>query len=120
MAYADDLLEEARHLAGRGKTLNRQVSLRRAASTAYYALFHMLIDGFIQQWGIVHQRAKLGRLFNHGNMYHVSDALNKKLKGQSGNTEVALKEIAELFVDLQNARQFADYDVAGAFPVDVE
>jgi len=42
------------------------------------------------------------------------------LKGQTGNTEVALKEIAELFVDLQNARQFADYDVAGEFPVDAD
>jgi hypothetical protein len=101
MAYADELLEEARHLAGRGKTLNKQVALRRAASTAYYALFHMLIDDFIQQWGIVHQRAKLGRLFNHGNMKHVSDVLNRKLKGHTGNTEVALKDIAESFVDLQ-------------------
>jgi hypothetical protein len=120
MAYADELLDEARHLAVRGKTLNRQVSLRRAASTAYYALFHMLIDDFIQQWGIVHQRAKFGRLFNHGNMKHVSEVLNKRLKGQTGNTEAPLQDIAALFVDLQDARQFADYDVANAFPVDVQ
>ena len=80
----------------------------------------MLIDDFIQQWGIVHQRARLGRLFNHGNMKNVSDVLNKRLKGKSGNTEVALKGIAELFVDLQDAKQFADYDVAHAFPVDVQ
>jgi hypothetical protein len=120
VAYADELLDEARYLAERGKTLNRQVSLRRAASTAYYALFHMLIDDFIQQWGIVHQRANLGRLFNHGNMKHVSDVLNKRLKGQAGKTEAALQDIAALFVDLQDARQFADYDVANAFPVDVQ
>jgi hypothetical protein len=63
---------------------------------------------------------KLGRLFNHGNMKHVSDALNKRLKGQTGNTEAALRDIAALFVELQDARQFADYDVANAFPVDVQ
>jgi hypothetical protein len=120
MAYADELLDEARHLAGRGKALNREVSLRRAVSTAYYALFHMLIDDFIRQWGIVHQRAKLGRLFNHGNMKHVSDVLNKRLKGQTGATEAALKDIAALFVDLQDARQFADYDVANALTADVQ
>jgi uncharacterized protein (UPF0332 family) len=43
MPYCDDLLEQALHLAKREKKKPRQASLRRAVSTAYYALFHLLI-----------------------------------------------------------------------------
>ncbi len=44
MAYAEDLLELARHLALE-PTGARQACLRRAVSTAYYALFHF--GGFL-------------------------------------------------------------------------
>jgi uncharacterized protein (UPF0332 family) len=43
MAFPDDLLEQANHLANREPELPRQASLRRAVSAAYYALFHLLI-----------------------------------------------------------------------------
>jgi hypothetical protein len=43
MAYADDLLEVAQHLAKLDSTNPRQACLRRSVSTAYYALFHPLI-----------------------------------------------------------------------------
>jgi uncharacterized protein (UPF0332 family) len=43
MAFADDLLADAHHLASRGGKRPNQSSLRRAVSTAYYALFHLLI-----------------------------------------------------------------------------
>jgi hypothetical protein len=39
-----DLIEQAQHLAKREPNRPRQASLRRAVSTAYYALFHMLIS----------------------------------------------------------------------------
>jgi len=41
MAFPNDLLEQAKHLAIREKKRPRQASLRRAVSTAYYALFHL-------------------------------------------------------------------------------
>lgn len=41
MAFPDDLLEQAVHLARREPGRPRQASLRRAISTAYYALFHL-------------------------------------------------------------------------------
>jgi uncharacterized protein (UPF0332 family) len=44
VAFADDLLEQALHLANRERKGPRQASLRRAVSTAYYALFHLLIS----------------------------------------------------------------------------
>ena len=44
MAYADDLLDLAVRLANLEPANPRQACLRRAASTAYYALFHLLIS----------------------------------------------------------------------------
>jgi uncharacterized protein (UPF0332 family) len=43
-SFADDLLQQAYHLARKERLNPRQASLRRAVSTAYYALFHLLID----------------------------------------------------------------------------
>ncbi len=42
MPLAQDLLEQARHLANREPKRPKQASLRRAVSRAYYALFHLL------------------------------------------------------------------------------
>ena len=58
MPYAADLLEQARHLAKRGKKRPRQASLRRAVSTAYYALFHLLISEATLNWKRVDQRPR--------------------------------------------------------------
>ena len=44
MPLHGDLLEQAEHLARREKQRPKQASLRRAISTAYYALFHLLVD----------------------------------------------------------------------------
>ena len=43
MALSNDLLEQALHLATRESKRPRQASLRRAISSAYYGLFHLLI-----------------------------------------------------------------------------
>ncbi len=43
MSFADDLLTQAEHLAN-WESEPTQAALRRAVSTAYYALFHLLID----------------------------------------------------------------------------
>jgi len=39
MAFAEDLLEQAEFLANRESVQPKQASLRRAVSTAYYAVF---------------------------------------------------------------------------------
>jgi len=44
MAFPDDLLELAQQLADLHPESPHQASLRRAVSTAYYALFHLLIS----------------------------------------------------------------------------
>jgi hypothetical protein len=68
MAFAADLLEQAYHLANLESGEPKQASLRRAVSTAYYALFHLLIDEAVGNWGVARQRSILARTFDHGKM----------------------------------------------------
>jgi hypothetical protein len=73
MAYPDHLLEQAKHLAKREKKKPRQASLRRAVSTAYYSLFHLLIHEAALNWKRVEQRPLLARFFEHGKMRAASE-----------------------------------------------
>ena len=63
MSLPYELLELAKHLASIDNATYRQASLRRAASTAYYALFHLLVSETTLNWKPVETRAALGRLF---------------------------------------------------------
>lgn len=51
MPFPDDLLEQAYDLAQKEATDPKQASLRRAVSTAYYALFHLLVEEAVSKWG---------------------------------------------------------------------
>jgi hypothetical protein len=105
----DDLLILAGELARREKGRPKQVSLRRAVATAYYAVFHALANmcagtlvGWTKPWNayspiyraLDHQAAR--RLFE-------SDRT-----GRAFGPDVA--EIGRVFLLLQEARQLADYD----------
>jgi hypothetical protein len=50
MGLADDLLGLADRLAKPTSSDPEQASLRRAVSTAYYALFHLLVAEVAQLW----------------------------------------------------------------------
>jgi hypothetical protein len=65
---ADDLLEDARHLAAKGDAEKRASCMRRAVSTAYYAVFHLLVEDFVANWPYADQRARLARMFDHKKM----------------------------------------------------
>lgn len=85
MAYSGDLLELAKHLASPELAAPRQAHLRRAVSTAYYALFHLLVSEATLNWARPELRSELGRFFAHGKMKSASvlrrselDALFKK------------------------------------------
>jgi len=51
----------------------RQANLRRSVSTAYYALFHLLISEATLNWARPELRPMLGRLFDHGPMCSASE-----------------------------------------------
>lgn len=114
MAFHDDLLEQAQHLANRERKQPRQASLRRAISSAYYALFHLLIAEAVSKWKITTQRPQLARIFEHARMNAASErVLNVKVfpfTSQHPGVVVHLKRIATTFSQLYEHRQTADYD----------
>ena len=127
MSLSLDLLEQAKHLAKKEPKRPKQASLRRAVSTAYYALFHFLIDKacslIVSGTGADReaQRRSVARGFIHGNMKSVSEAFSKTnspnpWKNLSGTPiPKDLEKIAATFVELQQARHEADYDLTKDF-----
>ena len=94
-----------------------QASLRRAISTAYYALFHLLVQEAAQCWnGSATARAALERKISHGTMKSTSVAVvSRNLRGWSAaaqNPPAGLQFVAKMFAQLQEARHSADYDNA--------
>lgn len=121
MPYPNDLLEQARHLANREPKRPRQASLRRAVSTAYYALFHLLGIELAKNWKRAAERSTLARMLDHGTMAKVCDTKSKNLTtyfsqrpAPPANRELTvlrhLNVIAETFVQMYQQRQIADYD----------
>jgi hypothetical protein len=112
MAYHDDLLRLASDLIV--KPGNTQAELRRAVSTAYYALFHLLVSETTLNWSRVSSRNTLGRMFDHGLMKRVSsrvaDSRRTPYAGEDPDIVSDLRFVAELFVELQDLRHVADYD----------
>lgn len=119
-----DLLEQAEFLANREPKRPKQASLRRAVSTSYYALFHLLnaeavallapnVDEQTQH--------RMRRWFDHSVMKEIcgrflpsnlSSPL-KELIGTSASSDLQL--VARNFITLQEARHQADYDTSLAF-----
>ena len=111
MTLAKDLLEQADHLARRERRRPKQASLRRAVSTAYYALFHLLIGEAVGNWKRADQRTDLARAFEHGRMKQASiQTVSERFLGQSAQTVTDLKKVADAFIRLQQFRHKADYD----------
>ncbi len=121
MPYPADLLEQAKHLANREKKRPRQASLRRAVSTAYYALFHLLVHEATLNLRRVEQRALLGRLFEHGRMKNACErqkglcrdyfaAHPSPKRRPDFDCMTHLQKVANIFVQAQQQRHVADYD----------
>jgi hypothetical protein len=108
VGLADELLEDAHHLADKGVEDQRQSYMRRAISTAYYAVFHLFVEDFIEHWEFPDQRARLGRMFNHGPMRNA--AFTPKVKKHPIPLEQELIDVITAFEQLQKDRQNADYD----------
>ncbi len=113
MAYHDDLLNQALTLVH--DSSSTQASLRRAVSSAYYAVFHLLIAEAVSNWSNVTLRAALGRAYDHGLMRAASDRiLNGKLfpfTGEDPQVVADLRMVALTFIQRQGNRHFADYDL---------
>lgn len=103
----DDLLDIAEQLARLDSGRPRQASLRRAVSSAYYALFHALAAlcanqfvGWKQPWDVF---TPIYRSLDHGRAKELFSGWGRKHGG-----EIAL--IGQVFIKLQEQRHIADYD----------
>ena len=123
MAYPEDLLEQAQHLAQREPKRPRQASLRRAVSSAYYALFHLLISETVRNWKRPAERFALARMFEHATMERVCKKKRDELRayfnstpppppGEEYDRNRHLLMVTESFVDMLQHRHSADYDGA--------
>src|SRR5712692_2406960 len=129
MAFPDDLLELARPLADLHPESPHQASLRRAVSTAYYALFHLLISEATANWARPELRVILGRCFDHGPMKTASETkvsqINTALKdnpleGAEKTVSIRLRTVANAFIQAQQRRNDADYNMGKEWtPVEV-
>lgn len=123
MSLAEDLREHARTLLD---GLPKEVQLRRAVSAAYYALFHLLSSAVAEQMSPdspVGLRGRTQRALEHGQMataaknFSASGKPPLNLPKDIGFSELIsprLANVAQSFVDLQEARYLADYDVLNA------
>jgi uncharacterized protein (UPF0332 family) len=117
--YPDDLLELAQRLAKLDSENPRQAYLRRSVSTAYYALFHLLIAEATSNWKHTELRSELGRLFGHGKMKSASNKKRSELeahfkKNPPPSPDLAafrhLHRVTDVFIQVQQKREEADYD----------
>ena len=65
MRLPEGLLEQAQHLVKREPKRPKQASLRRAVSTAYYGLFHLLISEAILNWRRAGDRVRVDLCFHN-------------------------------------------------------
>jgi uncharacterized protein (UPF0332 family) len=105
------LLEQATALAKIDSKKPRQANLRRAVSSAYYALFHRLTMASSANWKNARQRNELARAFDHSSMNEACKQANAKKFPNPNDPRVKhLKNIASAFIRLQENRHTADYN----------
>ena len=104
---AHDLMEVARVLAESGHAPPAQARLRRAVSTAYYAMFHCLAASAANLFiGTVRSPAwhRIYRALEHGRARSACRQAQTMPEFPTG-----IRDFAKAFVALQKARQEADY-----------
>ena len=126
MSLHADLLAQARLLATKEPRRPQQASLRRSVSTAYYALFHLLVSDATQRLVPGKDRSalrnSLNRAFEHSAMYRVArqfaagNVSSRLAPGLNGlPLQAELVRVANAFMDLQQHRHDADYDLGISF-----
>jgi len=120
MSLAEDLLEQAKFLVHRDPQKPRQASLRRAVSTAYYAVFHLLATSAADQASSATPpalRLRVRRALDHSEMKTAAQSFaSSNLPRQiapliRGALARELVSVADSFIRLQEDRHKADYDL---------
>lgn len=120
MSLPSDLLAQAQFLVGREPKRPKQASLRRAVSASYYSLFHLLAeDAARSMFGgsdAAALRAVVCRALQHATMKRAAQGFGagspaEPWKSLLGAPSSDLRLVASTFVDLQQERHQADYDL---------
>jgi hypothetical protein len=114
MPFAEDLLKQAFLLLNKEPKIPTQASLRRSVSTAYYALFRLLIQDASANWSRLDTRDCLARAFEHKTMKEASTRVENATYDPSVPLQVVarLRSVATAFRELQFQRHLADYSNA--------
>jgi len=126
MSLADDLLGLAKKMVNYRKADLLDARLRRAVSTAYYAVFHLLLErGAAKLVGHPGLRRLVSRAYVHGEMYKAAKAFKAGAGGLPAHVTASFQgtvpipaeiiRVATAFVDLQDARHEADYDLSKVY-----
>ena len=104
---------------------SNEANVRRAVSSSYYALFHLLVRDAVLNWKHLDHRSRLARAFEHKRMKDASRAILKEIEkvqnldSTDQNPEQTIRFklsiVAQAFLDLQQARHKADYDIEEMF-----
>lgn len=118
--WPDELIVQAERLAGRGAGQGkpRTADLRRAVSSAYYALFHELCllatDRLLPGLGAGDPNyAQVTRWFMHSDLRALAEGVvnpNRAVSVALAGPHRDLVFIADAFIALQRERERADYD----------
>ena len=113
MALYDDLLILAKDLVNRNPAAPVEADLRRAVSTAYYALFHLLIhESTTRIIAIAAMRPRVVRAFEHRDMRRVCEEYSRPMDPAGNPILQEIQNISAAFTTLQQARHASDYDTA--------
>jgi len=116
-----ELLNVARQLAGSSPDAN-DAQLRRAVSTAYYAVFHKILRMAANRFageaqGQTAAYRLLYRWFDHSRVNEVCRAIDKPLMSKAFQQSLVrpavslqMRRFANAFCVLRDARHLADYD----------
>lgn len=117
MSFSEELLELAHNVVLEDVRTANQAALRRGVSTAYYALFHLLIDQAVGQWPVERHRNRLARAFKHQDMKKACEQVVQKAKSDA-TVPAELATVARNFFKLQQHREIADYDNSKVWSVE--
>jgi hypothetical protein len=122
MSLSDEFLETSRYLLRRNNNRPTQGDLRRAISTAYYAIFHRLIEDATTSCASAPGTADLvARVYSHSDMKNACRSVLKSPIPKPfdaffpSGLPLAVRATAKLFVVLQEVRHEADYNRGRTF-----
>ena len=114
MIWWEDWIEQAEALAVKERGKPKEASLRRAVSTAYYALFHELnrtvansLARFSSPWSVY---ALIYRAIDHQTARRLFERARRPDSDELRAIGSPIADIGEVFIRLQVERHRADYD----------